>query len=82
MRGIVAHDFSAKLISVAQLPQPLTIRVPFYDEDETPPPRDSKRYKEYTLTIKFTKPLDLSALREYAFSSSSLPETETFDSDI
>ncbi|KAJ7628412.1 argonaute-like protein [Roridomyces roridus] len=65
MRGFVAHDFAAKLISTQQLPQPLAIRVPFYDEDEQPPPRDSNRYKEYTLTIRFTKVLDLSALTEH-----------------
>ncbi|KAJ7764554.1 argonaute-like protein [Mycena maculata] len=65
MRGSAAHDFSAKLISAKELPQPLAIRVPFYDEDETPPARNSKAYKEYTLTITFTLTLDSQALANY-----------------
>ncbi|KAJ7084016.1 argonaute-like protein [Mycena belliarum] len=62
LTGKVAHDHAAKLIAAAKLPQPLSIRIPFYDEDEEPPARSSKAYKEYTLTITFTQPLDSQAL--------------------
>ncbi|KAJ7178055.1 argonaute-like protein [Mycena filopes] len=65
LRGKVAHDHAAKLIAAAMLPQPLAIRVPFYDEGEDPPARNSKAYKEYTLTITFTQPLDTAALTKY-----------------
>ncbi|KAJ7704396.1 argonaute-like protein [Mycena rosella] len=65
MKGRVAHDHAAKLIAAAKLPQPLAIRVPFYDEDEDPPAPTSKGYKEYTLTITYTQPLDSSALTKY-----------------
>ncbi|KAF7329744.1 Argonaute-like protein [Mycena kentingensis (nom. inval.)] len=65
LRNKVVHDSSAKLISISQLPQPLQIRVPFYDADETPLQPTDRGYKEYTLTITFTQPLDLAALQEY-----------------
>ncbi|KAJ7201437.1 hypothetical protein GGX14DRAFT_371505, partial [Mycena pura] len=59
------HDHSAKLIAAKKLPQPLAIRVPFYDEDEDPPARGSKGYKEYTVTITYTLSLDMQALKNY-----------------
>ncbi|KAJ7130276.1 argonaute-like protein [Mycena epipterygia] len=65
LKGKVAHDHAAKLIAAAKLPQPLAIRISFYDEDETPPAPTSKTYKEYTLTITFTQPLDTQALKQH-----------------
>ncbi|KAJ7291279.1 argonaute-like protein, partial [Mycena rebaudengoi] len=65
LKGKVAHDHAAKLIASKKLPQPLAIRISFYDEDETPPAPNSKAYKEYTLTITFTQPLDSEALTKY-----------------
>ncbi|KAG9307964.1 ribonuclease H-like domain-containing protein [Chiua virens] len=62
MTGRVAHDNSAKLISSISLTQPLTITVPFYDEDETGPKEGGK---EYTLTIKFIQEIDTSNLASY-----------------
>lgn len=67
MTGKVAHDSSAKLISSFQLPQPLAIKVPYYDEDESGPPQ--KGGKEYTLTIKFIQEIDTSNLMRYLFCS-------------
>ncbi|KAF7293020.1 Argonaute-like protein [Mycena indigotica] len=61
----VVHDSSAKIIAVNQLPQPLQIRVPYYDADETPPAPTDKKYKEYTLKITFTQSLDMQALQQY-----------------
>ena len=58
LRGVVAHDHSSKLISARQLP-PLSIRVPFYDEDEQGPQPGGK---EYTLTIEFIQTIDTSGL--------------------
>ncbi|KAJ6613603.1 ribonuclease H-like domain-containing protein [Mycena sp. CBHHK59/15] len=65
LKGKVAHDHAAKLIAAMKLPQPLAITIAFYDEDETPPARNTKAYKEYTLTITFTQPLDSQALTRY-----------------
>ncbi|KAF8208188.1 argonaute-like protein [Mycena galopus ATCC 62051] len=65
LKGQVAHDHSSKLVAAAKLPQPLAIRVVFYDEDETPPAPNTKAYKEYTLTITYTGPLDTQALTSY-----------------
>jgi hypothetical protein len=61
-QGKVAHDHSAKLIAATRLPQPLAITISFYDEDEAPPAPNSKAYKEYTLAITYTGPLDTQAL--------------------
>ncbi|KAH9474635.1 Protein argonaute PNH1 [Psilocybe cubensis] len=62
LRGSVAHDHSAKLISSKTLPQPLAIRVPFYDEDESGAKPGGK---EYTLTFTFTQNIDTSGLVQY-----------------
>ncbi|KAF9563867.1 argonaute-like protein [Agrocybe pediades] len=61
LAGAVAHDHSAKLIASKKLPQPLSIRVPFYEKDEAP----TANGKEYTLTITFIQNIDLSAVTEY-----------------
>jgi eukaryotic translation initiation factor 2C len=61
LKNNVAHDHSAKLVSSKVLPQPLSIRIPFYDEDEQP----KAGGKEYTLTISFIQKNDLSALLRY-----------------
>ena len=61
LKNAVAHDHSAKLVSPKPLPQPLSIRVPFYEEDDEKP----KTGKEYTLTITFIQENDLSALLRY-----------------
>ncbi|KAF9242311.1 ribonuclease H-like domain-containing protein [Melanogaster broomeanus] len=63
MVGRVAHDSSAKLIAAHILPQPLTIRVPFYDEEETAPPQTGG--KEYTLTVKFIQEINTGSLMSY-----------------
>ncbi|KAH0831190.1 hypothetical protein J3R83DRAFT_13768 [Lanmaoa asiatica] len=60
MTGKVAHDSSAKLIAAFLLPQPLTIKVPYYDEEESGPAQQGG--KEYTLTIKFIQEIDTSNL--------------------
>ncbi|PFH51130.1 hypothetical protein AMATHDRAFT_75110 [Amanita thiersii Skay4041] len=62
LKNNVAHDHASKLISVKMLPQPLTIEVPYYDEDETGP---SSNGKTYTLTINYTQSLDLTGLSHY-----------------
>lgn len=61
MTGIIAHDHSAKLIAAKRLPQPLVIKVPFYDEDQDGPKKDGTG-KEYTLTIKFIQDLETQSL--------------------
>ncbi|KAJ6463934.1 argonaute-like protein [Mycena sanguinolenta] len=76
LKGQVAHDFSSKLVSAAKLPQPLAISVVFFDEDETPPAPGSKAYKEYTLTITYTQPLDTQALAKYLGGD---PQYRTYD---
>ena len=64
LRGRVAHDHAAKLISAAQLPQPLTITVPFYEEEESGPPAQGG--KVYTLTLKLVQTLETESLSRYA----------------
>jgi hypothetical protein len=59
LRGTVAHDHSAKLVSAKKLKQPLTIRVPWSEEGEPPNGR------EYALAIKFVQNIDTSALSQY-----------------
>ena len=50
--GNVAHDLnSSKLVSRRILPHPLTITIPYYDEDQQGPPTAGGM--EYTLTITF-----------------------------
>jgi len=56
MNGTVAHDSSAKLISAGVLAQPLAIKVPYFDDDQTGPPE--KGGKEYTLTISFVQEIN------------------------
>ncbi|KAF9224760.1 Piwi-domain-containing protein [Gyrodon lividus] len=63
MVGTVAHDSSAKLIAARILPQPLTIRVPYYDDDESGPPQQGG--KEYTLTITFIQEINTGNLVSY-----------------
>ena len=64
LKGIVAHDHSAKLIAAKPLPQPLSIKVPFYDEEEEGPRKDGKG-KEYVLTIKHIQDLETQSLSRY-----------------
>jgi eukaryotic translation initiation factor 2C len=59
LKGLVAHDHSSKLIAAKQLPQPLTVKVAFYEEDEDGPKAGGK---EYTLTIKFIQTLETQSL--------------------
>nr|GAT44419.1 argonaute-like protein [Mycena chlorophos] len=65
LKNRVVHDSSAKIIAVSLLPQPLAIRVPFFDADEQRPAPTDRSYKEYTLTITYTQSLDMQALQEY-----------------
>ncbi|KAF8065231.1 argonaute-like protein [Lyophyllum atratum] len=62
LQGNVAHDHSTKLIAAKQLPQPLTITVPYYDEDEDGPKAGGK---EYVLTIEFSRNIDTQGLLSY-----------------
>src|SRR5712671_6664732 len=50
LKDRVAHDSSAKMVAADVLPQPLTINVPYFEEDEKSGPEQEK--KEYELTIK------------------------------
>lgn len=59
LQGTVAHDHSSKLIASKKLAEPIVIRVPYYDEDETHPGPNGK---EYTLTITFIQNIDTSHL--------------------
>jgi eukaryotic translation initiation factor 2C len=63
LKGIVAHDHASKLISAKKLPQPLVIKVPFYDEDEDGPKAGGK---EYTLAITFVQEIETGSLVKYA----------------
>ncbi|KIK64934.1 hypothetical protein GYMLUDRAFT_39338 [Collybiopsis luxurians FD-317 M1] len=62
LTGSVAHDHASKLVAAKMLPEPCTIRVAYFDEDEQGPTPDGK---EYTLTLKFIQSIDTSALTKY-----------------
>jgi eukaryotic translation initiation factor 2C len=59
LKGNVAHDHATKLIAAKKLPQPLVIRVPFFDEGEDGPKPGGK---EYMLTIEFARDIDTQSL--------------------
>ncbi|GBE83588.1 hypothetical protein SCP_0506430 [Sparassis crispa] len=63
MQGRVAHDFSSKLISIAKLPQPLTMKILFTDEDEDE--QQNRPSKEYTLTFKYIQDIETQSLVSY-----------------
>ncbi|PCH37525.1 argonaute-like protein [Wolfiporia cocos MD-104 SS10] len=69
MRGRVAHDHSAKLISCFKLPQPLEIKIVFTEEEDeqvkSQDPKKKKKDKEYTMTIKYTQPIETQSLLRY-----------------
>ena len=53
-RGYIAHDRSARLVSVRKLPQPLTTTIQFFEEG-APGPND--RSPTYAIEIKLTRTL-------------------------
>ncbi|KAG6379433.1 ribonuclease H-like domain-containing protein [Boletus reticuloceps] len=63
MTGRVVHDNDARLFSSFLLPQPLTIRIPYYDEGERGPARQGDRV--YTLMIVFVQEIDTGQLASY-----------------
>ncbi|KAJ3563363.1 hypothetical protein NP233_g8987 [Leucocoprinus birnbaumii] len=65
LAGSVAHDHSAKLVARQRLPEPLTVRVAFYDEDEDPPAPGTPPKKEYTLTFEFIQELETESLKSF-----------------
>ncbi|KAF8655729.1 hypothetical protein AX16_002966 [Volvariella volvacea WC 439] len=62
LKGNVAHDHSAKLVASKQLPQPIDITFPYWDENDNGPTENSK---EYTMTIKYIQPIDTEGLINY-----------------
>ncbi|KAG5652514.1 hypothetical protein H0H81_004786 [Sphagnurus paluster] len=62
LKGVVAHDHASKLIAAKKLVEPLTIKVPWYEEDEDGPPVGGK---EYVLTIVYTRDIDTQALQRH-----------------
>ncbi|KXN84381.1 Protein argonaute-2 [Leucoagaricus sp. SymC.cos] len=76
LAGSVAHDHSEKMVSRKRLPQPLTIRVPFYDEDEDPPAPGAQPRKEYTLSINFVCELETDSLKRVIAGD---PQYRTYD---
>ena len=66
LKGRVAHDHASKLIAATMLPQPLSIEVPFYDEDQDNP---TEKSKVYTLSIQFTQEIETRSLVECVLAS-------------
>lgn len=58
----IAHDHSQRLVSARQLPQPLDISIPFYDDHEDGPRPGAK---VYIVSIKFERKLDMSSLTQH-----------------
>ncbi|KAN0105642.1 Piwi domain containing protein [Russula decolorans] len=63
LKDRVAHDSSAKMVAANVLPQPLTINVPFFEEDDKS--AVGQEMKEYTLTIKYIQPIETNGLQQY-----------------
>jgi hypothetical protein len=63
--GYIAHDRSQRLVSARELPQPLDIAVPFYEDGESGPKPGGT---VYTVSIKFDKELDVESLTKYVSS--------------
>jgi len=61
MPSRVAHDSAEKLVASALLPQPLTIRGTYYDEEGGP----SEGAPEFVLTLTFEEEVDQQTLNEY-----------------
>lgn len=57
----IAHDHSQRLVSARELPQPLDIPVPFYDDHETGPRPNAM---VYTVSIKFQRQLDVGSMTQ------------------
>ncbi len=57
----IAHDSSAKMIAAMELPQPLVIEVPYYDEDEEGPRQGGTTY---SIEITYIQPLELATLEK------------------
>ena len=64
----IAHDRSQRLVSAHKLPQPLNIKIPYYDNDKDGPSCDAKIY---TVSITFQRELDPGQLTRYARDRSS-----------
>ncbi|EIN14516.1 argonaute-like protein [Punctularia strigosozonata HHB-11173 SS5] len=62
LKNNVAHDHSQKLIAARKLPQPLTIDIPFFEEEEDGPKPGGK---VYTLTITYVQELETESLNSH-----------------
>jgi eukaryotic translation initiation factor 2C len=60
LKGRVAHDSSAKLIAANILPQPLSITVRYYEEDDD----QGNGKKEFTLDINYARSLETVGLQQ------------------
>ena len=58
LKGSVAHDHIARVLSAKELPDPTTIEVDYYEEDEGP----SANAEKYTVTITKSRNLHLQDL--------------------
>jgi eukaryotic translation initiation factor 2C len=65
----IAHDGSERMVSAQELPQPLSIEVPFYEDGESGPANDAT---VYTVSITFARQLDTSDLTKWVSSRSLL----------
>lgn len=61
LKDRVAHDYSAKMVAATILPQPLTVNVPYFEEDEE---SGAQGKREYTLTIKYIQPIEIDGLQQ------------------
>ncbi|KAG7095760.1 hypothetical protein E1B28_006465 [Marasmius oreades] len=60
LRGTVAHDHSAKIIAARLLTQPLTVHVPWVEEDGR-----TTANQQYVLTINYVQAIDTTTLIRY-----------------
>ncbi|EPQ53315.1 argonaute-like protein [Gloeophyllum trabeum ATCC 11539] len=61
-RNYIAHDRSERLVSAKKLPDPLSLRIPYFEDGEQGPRQGAK---VYTVDITFQRDLDMRQLTEY-----------------
>lgn len=59
----IAHDSSQRLVSARELPQPLDIQIPYYDDHQDGPSPNGKMYR---VSIVFQRELDPRQLSRYS----------------
>ncbi|TFK46333.1 Piwi-domain-containing protein [Heliocybe sulcata] len=61
-QNYIAHDRGERLVSANRLPDPLSMRIPYFEDGEPGPRQDAK---VYTVEIAYQRDLDMNQLTQY-----------------